>query len=310
MASPPLISAVVCTYNRADRLADALRSLCEQTLDPALYEVIVVDNNSTDDTGGVVESFAACGVRYVLETRQGLGYARNRGWQEARGQYVGYLDDDARADPALLERVLGLLRAADSRPLCVGGVILPYYTSQKPEWFRDEYELRTWGAAARHLERGESFSGSNMFWRREVLEKYGGFPVDRGVTGDLLAVGEETGLFQRIWQAEEAPTFLYSPDLVVYHWVDPIKMDAGYRLRRAFATGQDEARNRPPGESSLHFWARHLYGLVRYGAGALLARFRHRRRQNWLYEEWNRFFISAGALLAGLGVHVRIRQRP
>ena len=97
VADSPLISAVICTYNRADLLAGAIESLLEQTLNPAHREIIVVDNASTDGTRAVVEQFAPDGVRYVLETRQGLGYARNRGWQEARGEFVAYIDDDARA---------------------------------------------------------------------------------------------------------------------------------------------------------------------------------------------------------------------
>jgi len=309
VADSPLISAVICTYNRADLLAGAIESLLEQTLNPAHREIIVVDNASTDGTRAVVEQFAPDGVRYVLETRQGLGYARNRGWQEARGEFVAYIDDDARAHPALLERALGLLQTADPDPLCVGGAILPFYTQPEPDWFKDEYEIRTWGAEARALTPGETFSGSNMVWRRDVLARYGGFPVDRGVTGDYLAVGEETGLFDRIWQAEPAPCFFYSPDLVVYHWVDPVKLSVGYRLKRSFITGQDEALHRAHSEPRLRFWARHLYHLAAGVLRALPARFRHRYWQNWVYEDWQDPAVSAGALLAALGVRMRVRQR-
>lgn len=309
VADSPLISAVICTYNRADLLAGAIESLLEQTLNPAHREIIVVDNASTDGTRAVVEQFAPDGVRYVLETRQGLGYARNRGWQEARGEFVAYIDDDARAHPALLERALGLLQTADPDPLCVGGAILPFYTQPEPDWFKDEYEIRTWGAEARALTPGETFSGPNMVWRRDVLARYGGFPVDRGVTGDYLAVGEETGLFDRIWQAEPAPCFFYSPDLVVYHWVAPVKLSVGYRLKRSFITGQDEALHRAHSEPRLRFWARHLYHLAAGVLRALPARFRHRYWQNWVYEDWQDPAVSAGALLAALGVRMRVRQR-
>lgn len=309
MTDAPLISAVICTYNRADLLAGAIDSLLEQTLDPAQVEIIVVDNCSTDGTRQLVEGYAAAGVRYVLESRQGLGYARNRGWQEARGEFVAYTDDDARAHPALLERALAAFQAAGPDPLCVGGVIRPYYTHPAPVWFKDAYETRTWGAAARALRQGEAFSGSNMIWRRDVLATYGGFPVDRGVTGDYLAVGEETGLFDRIWRDGEAPCFFYSPDLVVYHWVDPIKLSAGYRLKRALITGQDEALYRARAEGRLHFWARQFYHLIAGSLSALPARFRHRRWQNWVYEDWHGPAASAGALLAALGVTLRVRQR-
>lgn len=309
MTDPPLISVVVCTYNRADLLADALDDLCAQTLDPALYEVIVVDNSSTDNTREVVGAFAQHeNVRYVLETRQGLGYARNRGWQEASGQYVGYTDDDVRVPAELVQQALELLEDPELDAMCVGGRILPYYTSTQPDWFDDAYESRSWGAGTRWLRPGENFSGSNMFWRRELLAAYGGFSTDRGVSGDYLAVGEETALFDRIWQSAEHPRFYYSPDLVVYHWVDPRKMTVSYRIKRALITGQDVARHRRDG-GEFRFWARHLYRALRYSIGALPRVFRHRHWQRWVYEDWNPFFVSAGVLLTGLGINIRVRQR-
>ena len=125
---------------------------------------------------------------------------------------------------------------------CVGGPIHPFYTSPKPDWWLDKYEIRTRGDVQRHLRQGEFFSGSNMIWLRETLEKYGGFEAGAGMKGNQLGMGEETGLFRRIWEAEEAPVFLYSPDLRVYHWVPPEKMTMGYILKRATANGQFEAR--------------------------------------------------------------------
>lgn len=309
MIDAPRLSAVICTYNRADRLADALHSLCAQTLDPALYEVIVIDNNSTDETPAIVRSFAAHGVRYVLETQQGLGYARNRGWQEARGKFVGYLDDDARAHPDLLGRALSLFSEDDPGLLCVGGVILPYYTSAKPEWFKDEYEIRTWGPEARYLRQGESFSGSNMIWRRDALAQHGGFQVDRGMRGDQLDLGEESGLFAHIWQTQRVPRFLYSPDLIVYHWVDPAKMTVGYHIKRGLTAGRHQARLYLRTEPRGRFLFGSLYRVVRGSLDALAAYRRGRNWRNWFYEQWGGVFVSAGALLEGLGISLRFKQR-
>ncbi|MGD8380729.1 MAG: glycosyltransferase, partial [Syntrophobacterales bacterium] len=93
------ISVIVCTYNRAELLGGTLRTLCHQTLDTSEYEVIVVDNNSTDNTREVVDEFCrrSSNVRYCFEPQQGLSHARNQGLQEAKGKYVAYIDDDARA---------------------------------------------------------------------------------------------------------------------------------------------------------------------------------------------------------------------
>ena len=91
-----MISVIICTYNRADLLTDVLQTVCEQTLERSEYEVIVVDNNSTDDTSAVSHTFVArySNVRYCFEPQQGLSHAPNRGWREARGDVVIYLDDD------------------------------------------------------------------------------------------------------------------------------------------------------------------------------------------------------------------------
>ena len=94
----PSISVVVCTFNRAQLAATAIESLCEQTADKSQYEVIVVDNNSQDNTREVTEDFCSRypNLRYCLEEEQGLSHARNRGWRESRGVYVAYVDDDCR----------------------------------------------------------------------------------------------------------------------------------------------------------------------------------------------------------------------
>ena len=99
-----LFSVVICTYNRASLLPTALQTVCEQALDCTEYEVLVVDNNSTDETRFVTESFMQrySNVRYCFEPQQGLSYARNRGWREARGKYVAYTDDECKVPPQWL----------------------------------------------------------------------------------------------------------------------------------------------------------------------------------------------------------------
>ena len=141
------LTVVVCTFNRADFLAETLRSLASQTLAEAQLEVLVVDNNSTDNTPEVVNAFRKkiVSLRSLHESRQGLSYARNRGWQEARGLLVSYIDDDARAEPDWCERIVEAFEIVTPPPVCVGGPINPYYQTTPPPWFRDGFELRSWG---------------------------------------------------------------------------------------------------------------------------------------------------------------------
>src|SRR5258708_35944509 len=117
------ISAVICTYNRAEYLGRAIESLAHQDLDSAGYEIIVVDNNSTDNTAQLVknsiEAYPSVQIRYVLETEQGLSAARNRGAHEAAGNYIAYVDDDARAVQAWLSSLLASFLKLQGA--CIGG---------------------------------------------------------------------------------------------------------------------------------------------------------------------------------------------
>jgi glucosyl-dolichyl phosphate glucuronosyltransferase len=91
-------SIVICTHNRAEILQDAVLSACSQSYNVQKYEIIVVDNNSTDDTKKLIANLQDKypKIRYIFEKDQGLSNARNRGWREARGKYVGYIDDDCK----------------------------------------------------------------------------------------------------------------------------------------------------------------------------------------------------------------------
>jgi len=305
------LSVVVCTYNRVQLLTDALDSICNQTLDKSDYEIIVVDNNSNDDTREVVDEFCRRfpNVRYCFEPQQGLSYARNRGWQEARGKYVAYIDDDARAGENWLKTAVTLLENTKPVPHCLGGPILPFYSTTKPVWFKGE--MRTWGDSPRYLRPGESFSGSNMVWRKEILDTLGGFDVTSGLKGDYLFLGEETVFFEKIWHSFDQPHFYYSPELTVHHWVPPAKMTVSYQIKRAFAVGQRLSRLHGPRIS----WRRMRFligGVLEIATmvGQLLRRRKeHTYFQNWLIEDGSPIFIKLGTLSGVMGLDIRLRQR-
>ena len=305
------ISVVVCTFNRSNMLATILQSLCEQSIETSEYEVVIVDNNSTDNTPEVVDEFCRrfSNVRYCFEPQQGLSYARNRGWQEARGKYVAYIDDDARAGESWLETALVLLENTKPTPLCIGGPILPFYSTIKPVWFKEE--MRTWGDRPRYLQPGESFSGSNMIWRKEIIETLGGFDVKSGLRGNYLSLGEETVFFEKIWHSFDQPHFYYSPELAVHHWVPPAKMTVSYQIKRAFAVGQRLNRLHGPRIS----WRRMRFligGVLEIATmvGQLLRRRKeHAYFQNWLIEDGSPIFIKLGTLSGVMGLDIRLRQR-
>ena len=94
------LSVIICTYNRVELLGKCVNSLMTQTARKENYEIIVIDNNSTDNTADLIRKIKIINsnLRYVKEANQGLSYARNRGWKEAKGEYIAYIDDDCKAD--------------------------------------------------------------------------------------------------------------------------------------------------------------------------------------------------------------------
>jgi len=238
------LSVVVCTYNRADWLPAALSSLAEQTLDNDHYEVLVVDNNSTDTTKETATEYVNKypNFRLLSEKKQGLSHARNLGWQSACGEFVAFMDDDARAEQDWGERIIAAFRNIQPRPVSVGGKILPLYDAPLPSWFSREIEVRSWGEEPCFLDEAKrryGFSGSNMSFPRDVLERYGGFSTELGMQGSKLRLGEESYLYNRI--QEQEPLFWYDPKLIVHHLVPRRNLTLRYRLARAYAAGRSTA---------------------------------------------------------------------
>lgn len=308
-----LFSVVICSYNRIEHVLPSVESVLAQTLPSGEYEVVVVDNCSTDGTAEAVQALAADNpeVRYLYEGRLGLATARNTGWQAARGTYVAFLDDDARAGTDWLETARDLIERNPENLCCVGGPIHPFYTSPKPDWWLDSYEIRTRGDVQRHLNRGEAFSGSNMIWRREILETYGGFESTAGMKGAELGMGEETALFRRVWDGEPNPIFLYEPDLRVYHWVPAEKMTMRYILKRATANGQFEARFAlaQEGSSRLRLVGATLRTIAVEIPTVLLKRRHYRTTQNWYFEHCFIPIQHVSTLLRLLGLRISVSQR-
>lgn len=310
-----LFSVVICSYNRLDHLLASVESALKQTLPADSYEVIVVDNASTDGTAEAIQALVKqhANLRYIYETRLGLATARNTGWQAAQGTYVAFLDDDAKAETNWLETAQGLIERNPTNLRCVGGPIHPFYTSPKPDWWLDKYEIRTRGDVQRHLRQGEFFSGSNMIWLKQALQTYGGFESTAGMKGNQLGMGEETGLFRRVWEGEESPVFLYSPDLHVYHWVPPEKMTMGYIVKRAAANGQFEANFALSQTHDFIGRLRLISTTLRILAvqipTVLLKRRHYKITQNWYFDHCFIPIQNISKLLRLLGVKISVSQR-
>ncbi len=213
-----------------------MADLAAQTADPSQYEVLVVDNAGDAETADVVAG-AGSGIRLISEPRVGLAHARNRGWQAARGEYVGYLDDDCRVPPDWVAVALSIMRRI--RPTGFGGPYGAWYLDEKPRWFKDAYgSSKSYGAARPLKGRREYISGGNMFFRRSALEALGGFAPWYGMNGKVLGYGEEVDFQYRLREHAPDCVIYHDPALSVRHLVAPRKFSLRWRLRAHFAAGR------------------------------------------------------------------------
>lgn len=232
------ISVVICTYNRAELLANGLQTLCEQTLALTDYEVIVVDNNSQDNTRAVVKDFCRRypNIRYFFESQQGLSHARNRGWREAKAAYVAYIDDECKVPSQWLATARQIIDRLS--PAVFGGPYYGYHNSIPPRWWKESYEAFVPYATARVLSDGKYLRGGNIFIKRRILEFLEGFEIALGMSGNKVAYGEESHFQRRVRTALPDELIYYDPRLYAYHLVRPEKMSWRYILSSRFSSGR------------------------------------------------------------------------
>lgn len=267
------LSLIIATYNRAEALLEALRSVVRQDFPADRWECIVVNNNSQDDTLARFEEFAAAhpqlNLRIVTETRQGLSHARNRGISESRGEYIAIIDDDERINEQFISSYVDLFdRYPDAAS--AGGVIIADYPAGRPKWI-SRYTERPianpidLGRKIRLFPEGRIPGGGNMALRRSTVERYGAFDPALGRTGENLIGGEESDLFERLRAA--GTRCYYLPTAIMWHIIPPRKTTRTYfsNLCRQIGRTQRlraEKRNR---------YAQLLFGeAVKWGATLLL----------------------------------------
>ena len=189
------ISVVVCTYNRCEDLRRALQSLILQDFPASDYEILVVDNNSKDGTKGVVSEFTQ--VRYVLEEKIGLSYARNRGIEESRGDIVAFIDDDARADKEWLKNFSSVY-IEDYNAGCVGGrVIADWRGLREPSWWHpalNSVSKFQYSSVRTTLKYPYFPIGTNISFRKDSLVRAGMFNPVFGRNGTKMLACEETDI--------------------------------------------------------------------------------------------------------------------
>jgi len=250
-AEPPLdASVLICTYNRADLLAETLDSLALNRTGSLRWNVIVVDNNSTDHTRHVVTNRTdryPVELVYLFDPRQGKSNALNTGLAATDASIVVFTDDDVRVTEGWLEASCRAM-LDDSSIDYTGGPVLPLWEHPCPAWLDTErHDL--WGTLA-ILDYGpEPFVfedrrrvplGANMAVRRSLIDKIGGFDPDLGRRGASLLGQEQAEFFCRSRAA--GARGLYVPTMAVKHHVPASRLTREYFRRWWYWKGVSKFR--------------------------------------------------------------------
>jgi glycosyltransferase involved in cell wall biosynthesis len=239
------LSVIICTYNRKKYIYDVLKSIAENVLPHENYELLVIDNNSSDDTAQECKRFHTdfpdVVYRYYIEPNQGLSHARNRGIAEAAADIIVFMDDDAIAEPRYLEKMLAFFAQTPDAAAC-GGRIYPRFESRRPRWMSHFLLSLTssidLGNRIKVFSRRQFPIGANMAVRSRMFAKYGLFNPDLGRKGNSMDGAEEKDFFYRLMSAEEK--IYYVPDAIVYHYVPDRRLTFDFFRRQATGIGKSE----------------------------------------------------------------------
>jgi len=287
-----MITVILCTYNRCQSLPKALESVAASIMPNDVdWEVLVVDNNSKDQTRKVVEEILRKypgRIRYLFEGRQGLSHSRNSGVQNAKGEIVAFTDDDVTVESDWLQNLTADLH--DGKRAGAGGRIRIAQDVPTPSWILLEGPYSLAGQLAAVFDKGQEPHelvlppfGACMAFRKEMFEKYGGFRTDLGRCGKELVGSEDTEFGERLIAAGEH--LWYAPSAVVNHSVHQDRLTKEYFQAWFFSCGQAEIRQRGwhPGKWGI---PRYFFSLGMLGSSTL----------KWVrtFNPQKRFFLKCG----------------
>jgi glycosyltransferase involved in cell wall biosynthesis len=242
----PRITAAICTYNRYDTLASAIRSLVDQTLPEDKFEILVIDNSPDHAMSKTVsETYLPIrNLRWVVEKTAGLSNARNVATRIAEAPIIAYMDDDAIAAPTWLEALVGTFHTFGSAARVVGGRVDPIWGSPRPIWLPDSLlgyvSVVNWGGDARFACEKEWVAGTNIAFRSDALRSVGGFPTHLGRNrgGAALLSNDESDVIEKLMA--KGARLIYAPEAVVHHLVPAERLTQSWFRRRAAWQGASD----------------------------------------------------------------------
>lgn len=259
-----ILSLIICTFNRADILKVTLPYILKLKIPEDLkVELIIIDNNSTDNTRLVSKEsiFEFEGLfkgklkgKYFFEPIQGLSQARNRGYFESTGEYIVYIDDECVLPREWLIEAKKIIDQV--KPAFLGGPFLgKYLPGSSSKWFKEsfgdshmlQYDLQNGAIKDRYL------SGGNLFIRRDVFEKVGVFDTNLGMSGNTINYGEEHELQIRFIKVYPNELIWYDDSIFLWHLIRDEKMRLSYLMKDALIRGKSAAElKKSPRKALMH----------------------------------------------------------
>lgn len=235
MSELPYVTIAIPTYNRESWLKQTLTGLTKQDYPADRLEILIIDNNSPDQTQQLVNSFAHAPhpPRHILETQQGANYARNRALEEARGEIIVYGDDDILMQSTWLRELMQPFIRDEAKHIgAVAGEVVPVFPDGCPDWVRSFH-----GPQAFRVDMGPTSAkqvpmSANLAFRREALRDQGGWDTNVGRKGKRVFGGEENGPIRRLRQAGLEVWF--APVATVDHQMPAGRTTLSYMKRHAF----------------------------------------------------------------------------
>lgn len=298
-----MLSVIVCTYNREKYIYNALKSIAEQDYPCGMFEIIVINNNSSDGTEELClkfhQDFPNINFQYHVETQQGLSFARNRGIKESKGDILIYLDDDAEAVKGYLQEYDTFFRQ-HPEAVAAGGKIIPCFEGKEPKWMSritrallgGEINL---GEKIKPFKSGKYPGGGNSAYRSWAFEKFGMFNTALGRSGGSLVGSEEKDIYDRF--RKEGLPFFYLPKAAILHHISASRFSKEHFKKLSYSIGVGE-KIRTISISKMKYLSRLFQEIIKWGATIILFigySFILQPQKGWKLMQF-RWYLSKGLL--------------
>lgn len=304
MSELPHVTIAIPTYDREKWLRETLAGLTTQDYPTDRLEILIIDNNSPDNTREVVASFSEAkhSPRHLLETQQGANFARNRALAEAQGEIIVYGDDDILMGATWLRELMQpFVNDPDQKIGAVAGEVVPVFPEGCPDWVRSFHEPQALRADMGPASPKQVPMSANLAFRRDVLREQGGWDTNVGRKGKRVFGGEENGPIRRLHQAGYEVWF--APRASVDHQMPKGRTTMRYVKRHAFDSacsrvvghvGTDREEGRSPLGYLLSRFLGNLIKAIGFTLMALINTLLFRRDE--AKKSWVRAWRSCGYL--------------